>query len=184
MKFPEKNKINWIKFSLTFTVCLAVRLIPFRPPNIEPILAVQMPFARLNGALGGFIFAVLSIVSYDIITGTLGPWTLMTSVTYGLLGVWAGFYFKQREGTVIDYMMFALWGTMFFDVVTGVILGPLIFSQSFYQAFVGQIPFTLMHLLGNVSFAVFLSPAIYRIILHNKKLESLNITSLISLKRT
>lgn len=167
----EKYKKNWLKFVLGFIICLLIRLIPFRPPNIEPILATQMPFSRAYGAYAGFIFAFLSIVIYDLVTGTLGVWTLLTAGTYGVLGFWATFYFKNKKGNAWDYARFAVIGTLFFDAVTGLSIGPLFFHQSFMSALTGQIPFTAMHLLGNVSFALLLSPAIYRFVIENKKLE-------------
>lgn len=172
----ETYKKNWLKFVLGFVVCLLIRLIPLRPPNIEPILATQMPFSRAYGAYAGFIFAFLSIVIYDLVTGTLGVWTLLTAGVYGVLGFWAFFYFKKHQASALNYARFAVIGTLFFDAVTGLSIGPLFFGQSFSSAFVGQIPFTAMHLLGNVSFALLLSPAIYRFIIENKKLEILPLT--------
>ena len=53
-------------------------------------------------------------------------------------------------------------GTLFYDAVTGLTIGPLFFHQSFIVSLVGQIPFTVLHLLGNVSFAIVLSPMIER----------------------
>jgi len=164
-------KKNWFKFTIGFIVCLLIRLIPFRPPNIEPILATQMPFSKAYGAYFGFLFAFLSIVLYDLVTGTLGIWTLLTAGTYGVLGLWAAYYFKTRQASASNFAVFAIMGTIFFDVITGLSIGPLFFHQSFYSALVGQIPFTLLHLLGNVSFALFLSPVIYRLVLKNKNFE-------------
>ena len=165
----EKNKKNWIKFVLGFIACFLVRLIPFRPPNIEPILATQMPFSRAFGAWPGFLFGFLSIFLFDSITRHLGVWSLITGVTYGLLGLFATYYFKKNKGNKWNYVRFAIFGTLFFDVVTGLTIGPLFFRQSLGSALIGQIPFTLWHLLGNISFALILSPAIYKIIFTKKK---------------
>ena len=164
-------KRNWPKFIVGFIVCMLVRLIPFRPPNIEPVLATQMPFSKAYGAWAGFLFAFLNIVLYDLVTGKLGVWTLLTAGTYGVLGLWAVFYFKNKSGA-FSYAKFAFMGTLFFDAVTGLLIGPLFFGQSFYEAFIGQIPFTGLHLLGNVLFAVTLSPALYSYIIKNEKLET------------
>jgi hypothetical protein len=65
-------------------------------------------------------------------------------------------------------------GTLFFDAVTGLSIGPLFFNQSFQGALWGQIPFTLWHLMGNISFALILSPAIYKSIIENKKLDNIS----------
>jgi hypothetical protein len=39
------------------------------------------------------------------------------------------------------------------------------------QALIGQIPFTILHLAGNVVFAFFLSPLIYTYLSTNKSLD-------------
>lgn len=152
---------NWLKIVSVFAFCLLFRLLPFRPPNVEPILAAQMPFARRFGTRTGFLFGALSILIYDILTGTLGPWTVLTASAYGLLGLGAGWYLKRRNGKK-HFVYFAIAGTLFYDAVTGLTVGPLFFGQPFLAALLGQIPFTLMHLAGNTMFAVLLSPFIER----------------------
>jgi uncharacterized membrane protein len=172
MQTPKKN---WLKFIIGFIFCLLIRLIPFRPPNIEPILATGMPFGRAYGAYAGFLFAFFSIVFYDLITNTLGLWTVITASTYGVLGFVSFFYFKKFQANALGYVSFAVIGTLFFDAVTGLSIGPLFFHQSFQGALWGQIPFTLWHLLSNVSFALVLSPAIYNFVIENKKLENISL---------
>jgi len=44
--------------------------------------------------------------------------------------------------------------------VTGLTLGPLFFNQPFAIALAGQVPFTALHLLGNVGLAFFVSPLV------------------------
>lgn len=160
---------NWLKYVAVFITCLLFRLIPFRAPNIEPILATQMPFSKAYGKIYGFSFGFFSIIFYDILTGTIGKWTLMTAGAYGLLGLWAYIYFKNKNNSAWNYAKFAVMGTIAFDAVTGLSVGPLLFHQSFMSALVGQIPFTLLHLLGNVSFALILSPGIYSFAVRKKK---------------
>ncbi|MBP6866024.1 MAG: hypothetical protein KBC12_00565 [Candidatus Pacebacteria bacterium] len=173
---------DWFKFIVGFIACLLVRLIPFRPPNIEPILATQMPFSKKYGALAGFSFAFLSIVLYDLITAKVGMWTFVTAGTYGVLGLWAYFFFRKRKMEKLNYVKFAIIGTLFFDAVTGLSVGPLFFGQSFSEAFFGQIPFTAIHLIGNVSFALVLSPLIYKFVIENRKLESVSIINVLNFK--
>lgn len=175
------NKTKWLKFLLAFISCLLFRLLPFRPPNIEPILATQMPIARVYGPYASFFFGFLSIVLYDITTGLLGIWTLATASAYGVLGVGAFFYFNKREVGIRHYVTFAIIGTLFFDAVTGLLVGPLIFDQRFLAALVGQIPFTAAHLLGNVAFAILLSPAVYHFMIKTKKIH-ISIISLLNSK--
>src|SRR3989338_9160234 len=153
MDTRDKNyEKNWLGVVLALILCLLVRLIPFRAPNIEPILATQMPFSKVYGAYTAALFAFLSIVIYDTLTSGIGVWTWITAVAYGLVGFWATAYFKNRESTRANYVKFAIVSTIAFDVVTGFTVGPIFFNQPFFSAVVGQIPFTLLHLLGNVAF--------------------------------
>src|SRR3989344_5419223 len=93
----DTGKKNYFKFSLILALCLLARLVPFRAPNIEPILAATMPFSKAYGALAGFSFAILSILLYDTLTGTLGVYTFFTAGAYGMLGLWAAHYFKKNK---------------------------------------------------------------------------------------
>ncbi len=174
---------NWLKFVIGFGCCLLLRLVPFRAPNIEPILATQMPFSKVYGAIFGFIFGFFSIIIYDLITVHFGLWSLITGMIYGLLGIIATSYFRKKENpSRWDYALFAVFGTLLYDALTGLTIGPLFFHQSFINALTGQIPFTFLHLLGNVSFSVILSPAIYNFISRNKKLEAESIINIFSPK--
>jgi uncharacterized membrane protein len=156
--------IDWSKIVLGFVLCLVFRLVPVRLPNIEPLLATQMPFAKTYGPMVGFSFAFLSIVLFDVLVGKVGVWTIITAGAYGVLGLWSVSFFKKREMKRINYVKFAIIGTLFFDVVTGLTIGPLFFHQSFIAACIGQIPFTILHLIGNTTFAFFVSPVIYKYI--------------------
>lgn len=180
----DTNKKNYLKFTLALILCLLVRLIPFRAPNIEPILAATMPVSRVYGALMGSLFAVLSILIYDIATGTMGLQTFFTLSAYGILGLWSAYYFKKSKGGVWSYVRFAIMGTLFFDAVTGLTTGPIFFHQSFMGALAGQIPFTAFHLLGNIAFAFILSPAIYSLLIKKKKKEPAIIINLLNPKTT
>ncbi|KKW22608.1 MAG: hypothetical protein UY62_C0001G0021 [Parcubacteria group bacterium GW2011_GWF2_50_9] len=154
-------KQSWLKLAGMFAFGLLFRLLPFRPPNVELIMASQMPVAKTYGKLAGFFFGAFSILAFDVLTGTPGPWSLVTAPTYGLLGVFAAWYLKNRHGKR-HFAYFALFGTLLYDAITGLTVGPLFFHQPFLAAVLGQIPFTFMHLLGNIGFAIILSPMIER----------------------
>ena len=154
-------KKNWFKYIIAFTSVLLLRLIPFRAPNLEPIMAVISPLGKVYGGFMAFVFGSLSIVVYDSITSGLGIWTVVTALTYGLIGYSAQVYFKNRSGWK-SYASYAVVSTLIYDAVTGLTIGPLFFHQSFIVSLIGQIPFTILHLLGNVSFAIVLSPVIER----------------------
>jgi hypothetical protein len=150
---------NWLKYIITFISVFALRMMPFRAPNVEPIMTVIMPFSKVYGGIMSFVFGALSIVLYDSFTSGLGIWTLVTATTYGAIGYGAQSFFRNRSGWK-SYAMYAIMATIFYDAITGLTIGPLFFHQSFMLSLSGQIPFTILHLLSNVSFAIILSPVV------------------------
>ena len=179
----ETVKKNYLRFSLILILCLLVRMLPFRAPNVEPILAATMPMSRAYGAFMGLSFAVLSILLYNLLTGTMGIHTLFTAGAYGLLGFWASRYFrKEKTNRRWSYVRFAIVGTLLFDALTGLTVGPLLFQQPFMSALVGQIPFTALHLAGNITFAFFLSPIIYSLLIKKRRREKQIIISTLNPK--
>lgn len=172
IKTMDKNSFQgWIKFVLGWGAIFIIRLIPFRPPNVEPIMATLMPFSKRYKHLGSFAFAFTSIVLFDLFVGRVGMWTWITAVAYGLLGLGAYAYFKTRDASPKNFLVYGVVGTIAYDAVTGLSVGPLFFGQSFIEALIGQIPFTLAHLAGTVVLALTLSPALYKWVVTNKKLE-------------
>ena len=161
-------KKNWFKYIIAFVSVFLIRLIPFRAPNLEPIMAVAMPFGKAYKGLFTFIFAASSIILFDLVTSGFGMWTAITALAYGLVGYGASFYFKNRSGWK-NYALYAIIATILYDAVTGLTMGPLFFGMPFMVALVGQIPFTVLHLLGNVSFAIVLSPVIEKWVLAGQK---------------
>jgi uncharacterized membrane protein len=159
------------KVLLVWTAVLLFRLIPWRAPNVEPMLAAVMPFSKRYGILVSFGFGFLGIVLYDALTSGWGEWTWITAAAYGLLGLAAHWYFRSREATRMNFVTFSVIGTIAYDVVTGLTIGPLFHGQSFALALSGQIPFTLLHLIGAILFAAVASPLIYRYIVMQDTLE-------------
>lgn len=160
-----------LKFALGWLIVLLIRLVPFRPPNVEPTLAVVMPFGKRYDVASSFLFGFLGIAAFDLITGTLGLWTLITGTSYGLLGVGASYFFRTRAANIMNFVGFGVVGTIAYDAITGLTIGPLFYGQSFINALVGQIPFTLMHLAGTIGFSIVLSPLVYRWVVRNDTLE-------------
>ena len=96
----------------------------------------------------------------------------MTISTYAILGILAGIYFKKRKSTIKNYLIFSVIGTLVYDAITGIGTGMLFFNQTFMQTFLGQIPFTLYHLAGNIVLSVLVSPVLYKWVIDNPKMET------------
>ncbi len=147
------------------------RLFPFRAPNVEPMLATMMPLSKRFGAFESFAFGFLGIVLYDAVTSGWGVWTAVTALCYGLTGVAARWYFKGRAASRANFVGFGVVATLIYDAATGLTIGPIFDHQPFLEALMGQVPFTALHLLGTVLFALVLSPLVYRYLVENEALE-------------
>lgn len=154
------QKIGGLKYFIILVAGIALRFLPFKAPNIEPVMASTMPLAKKYGHTSAFIFAFLSMALFDVIDGEVGAWTWVTAVVYGVIGITASYYFKNKSNRPINYLKFSIVSTLAFDALTGLTIGPIFYGQSFIIALVGQIPFTAIHLLSNGILAVALSPAI------------------------
>lgn len=166
-----------IKIFIIFVGCMLFRLISLRAPNVEPIMASIMPISRKYGAFIAFAFSFLSIFLYDLITH-FGSWTWIVSITYGFVGIASYFYFNKFKTSIFNFAIFSFFATIVFDLVTGVLFAP-IFGQSMLSALALQIPFTALHLAGNIGFAVTLSPILNNWILSEKMFllkKNVNIT--------
>jgi len=168
-----------LKYLIGWTAVFLFRLIPFRPPNFEPMLATVMPFSKRFGVAGSFLFGFLGIVLYDAITSGWGSWTWATALCYGLLGVAAHYYFRNRDASVKNFLVFGIPATILYDAVT-MFIAPIFNGQPLAVALVGQIPFTLMHVLGTAVFATLLSPALYRWVVQNESFEFARLKALLS----
>lgn len=129
-----------------------------------------MPFSKRFGPAGGILFAFLSIVLFDAFTSGIGTWTWVTAGTFALIGGVASPILRSRKGS-IPYVVYAIVATLFFDAVTGVAMSSLLFDMNWKEAAIGQIPFTINHLLGNIVLAAVMSPLIERWVTENPRLK-------------
>lgn len=159
---------KWL-LGLIFTIVF--RLVPMPLPNLEPIMATTLPFAKKMGAAAGMLFALLALVSFDFISGRIGLWTIYTGMAYAVVGYSAGVFFADRKMGVKNRIGFAVVATVFYDAVTALLFGWQ-FGQPLAVTIIGQIPFTAYHLLGNAIGVTVLTPVIDAAIVENKALDA------------
>lgn len=161
------------KYAAGFVGTLVFRVLSpfFGMWNVSPLMATELTGSKAYGPWVSGFYGALSIVLLDLVVGRVGSWTLVTALTYGAIGVWGAFFFKNRSATARNFVLASIVGTLFFDLVTGVLMGPLVYGQPWAEAMLGQIPFTVRHLAGNVFFASVLAPWFYRKIMDNPKWE-------------
>ncbi len=174
MKESLFNKFAGLpKYAVGFVGTLVFRLIsPFLGMwNVSPLMATEIAGSKAYGPWVGGLYGALSIVLLDIIVGRVGTWTIVTGMTYGAVGVWSAYFMKNRSASARNFVLASIVGTLFFDIITGILMGPIFYGQSWMSAIIGQIPFTLRHLAGNIAFASMLAPWFYRKIMTNPRWE-------------
>jgi uncharacterized membrane protein len=178
-KQPE-TKSNRLKLLLSLLIANAIRLLRIIPNN-DPIMSMVLPFSRRSSALTSFAFPFLTMASFDFVTNLLGPWTLLTSITYGLVGLMAHYFLKdQKKVGMHDYISLGILGVLIFDFITGVLATPLLFGGTFTESLIGQIPFTAMHLLTTTFFILVVTPLLDKEVLLNKRLDDSRLSSIFS----
>jgi hypothetical protein len=166
-----------VKFVLSGLFCNAFRLLRIIPNN-DPIMGCVLPFSKQDRWWYSPLFAFLTMFSFDFLTGMIGPWTAVTSITYAGLGLL--FYkvlrSKKARKTKIGlkkYLGCGIIGVLIFDIITGVLAGPLIFGMSFEMALLGQIPFTLLHLTSACGFIVLITPLLDKHLINSANFDDL-----------
>lgn len=160
-----------LKFALAMLFCNAYRLLRIIPNN-DPIMGCMLPFARQHKWWQAGLFSLLTMVSFDFITMKVGLWTIVTACTYAGLGLLFHFAYRRIGKVKLrHYLGSGVLGVLIFDFMTGVLFGPMLFGMSFLQAFLGQIPFTAMHLLTVTGFVLILTPLLDSAIIGNPALE-------------
>jgi uncharacterized membrane protein len=174
------NKHNRFKFALGVLIANGIRLLKIIPNN-DPIMSMALPFSRRGSALTSFAFPFITMASFDVVTGYVGIWTLVTSITYGLIGLFFHRFLKNRDKIGLKtYLGCGALGVLAFDIVTGVIATPFLFGMTFEQALIGQIPFTALHLITTTAFIIVITPLLDKQILLNKKLNDSNVRMFVS----
>lgn len=172
---------NRFKLIVSLVIANLIRLLKIIPNN-DPVMSMALPFSRRSPAITSFLFPLITMASFDLVTNELGPWTVVTSLTYGFLGLAFHYLLKERKKVEIGtYLGFGVVGVLVFDFVTGVVATPFLFPpMTFEQALIGQIPFTLLHLITSSAFIVAVTPLLDKEVLANKQLSDSRVAMLFS----
>jgi hypothetical protein len=128
-------------------------------PNNDPIMGFALPFAKRDKWWQAALFAVIAMVSFDFLTMKLGPWTIGTALAYGFIALLFSRYFRRQKSVGLKkYAGSSIVGVLIFDFITGPVMSSFLFRVHFWAAFLGQIPFTLMHLAGAVPLTLLIVP--------------------------
>ena len=149
-----------LRYLISIIFCNIYRILRIFPNN-DPIMGFMLPYARKDKWWQALIFPLIAIISFDILTNKVGVWTIGTAVTYGVLGLFFQNIFRKiKTMSLKKYAASSIFGVLFFDFVTGPIMSSWLFGISFFQAFMGQIPFTMMHLASATAFTLLVVPVL------------------------
>ena len=97
---------------------------------------------------------IASFITYaaiiDVIPGHIGLWTLYTGLTWATIATW--FTTHNASNSLLQLTKLSLAGVIIFDLTTALLFG-FQFQQTLTQTIIGQIPFTLSHILS-VAFGI------------------------------
>lgn len=133
------------------------------------LMVVTTAFCPLLRREYAFLLGALLYALVDVVMGAVGIWTLMCALSWGIIGILFNRF--KPSGSLLNFLGMSFAGTVAFDFLTGVIGGPLLFPMSFMDAFIGQIPFTVSHLIGNMIIVAICAPIVYAYVALNPSVK-------------
>jgi uncharacterized membrane protein len=137
----------------------AARVLMAGLPNIEPVMLVTLVSGYRYGAKYGLLVGALTMLLSDLVINGFVSFamvvpasilvyiSLITNATYGFVGFFSAYFKKYR--TAFQMAGVAALLTVIYDVITAIFC-MLPFNMPIPQILIGQIPFTIAHVLGNV----------------------------------
>lgn len=120
------------------------------------------PFFRGRYAFfaGALCYSLVDVVPALLgAQGTVGLWTLTGALAWGLVAVL--FARQKPNGSPFTFAKLGIGGTLLFDALTGPVASTFVWGMPFSDALVGQIPFTVKHLLGIAAVSLVLAPLLF-----------------------
>jgi len=154
----DRKMVVFVGTSISAAICGVFIKAVGAPPNIEGLMPFVLAFGMVAGPLYGFVNGLLARALYDGYMGWAGWWTLFTSIAYGIVGLCAAIVgMAKRRWNRLEIGVLAAALTIVYDVLTMLVFG-LAFKVPIDVLLIGQIPFTINHLVGNVTFCVIFTP--------------------------
>ena len=165
-KFRDEAKATMLFLGLV-AAATAGRIALQFVPSVEPIIPFAVLAGLLFGAREGFALGGSAyIMSNFFIWGLQGPWTIFQALGAGLAGMIAGFAGKAKKPTWVDLVVLSVLGTVFFEAIMNISgafmgIGAGVFGLGLLAIplyFLTSLPFSLVHIISNVAFALALKP--------------------------
>jgi uncharacterized membrane protein len=117
-------------------------------PNVSLVAPISLVAGYLGGGFVGFLVGLLTMVISDIYIGA-GPWTIVTSFSMGLVGLFGGLLIRRVKDV---YTMFVLsfLSILLYDLLTSIVtmyifgVPPFIaVINLFTPVFIGFLPYPM-----------------------------------------
>jgi len=123
-------------------------------PSAEPITFFAILSGWLFGRRKGFLTGVGALyLSNFLVFGGQGVWTIFQAIGFGAAGLLGGFLGKKSN--VWQVVSISVAATILFEIIIN-IGSVFMFPFAFFTLFLTAIPFTLVHIVSNASFAFLL----------------------------
>ncbi|MFA6214506.1 MAG: hypothetical protein WC717_04490 [Candidatus Micrarchaeia archaeon] len=109
---------------------------------------------------GAFCYSLVDILP-SVLFGaqSIGLWTLTGALAWGIVALL--FARQKPDGSPFTFAKLGIGGTLLFDALTGPVASTFVWGMPFSDALVGQIPFTVKHLLGIAAVSLILAPLLF-----------------------
>ena len=136
-------------FLFSFSLTLSLLLRTFKIfSNLDPIFALFL--LNRNFDKKYLIIGILSnFLIFDYISNQIGIWTFFSPVCYIFLLLFCDNLIFYNKSLTCN-LRYTIFFTVIFDLVTAS-TGPIFFGQLWFEMLIGQIPFTMMHLISNIT---------------------------------
>ena len=119
------------------------------PPNIESLMPFAVSAGIALGPLGGFLQAASMRAVYDGYQAWAGVWTIGTAVCYGAVGLLAAKFGRRFATNRVKIALFGGAMAVAYDALSLIVFYPM-FPMPVDALIIGQIPFTINHVLSSV----------------------------------
>ena len=155
-----------------------LRILMVSLPNVQPVTVAALLVGAQLGAKRGIAFAILVTMITNFIIGN-GIWTLYQALGWSLVAVIGANYNLVLNGKINYKRVFytSVFTAFMFDIIVSlsVIDGSTSLSQ-FMIYLANGIPYDLMHALGNLIFAAWLSTWFVKLLQHQPTLEEIELS--------
>jgi len=146
---PTHYTVKVAMISILASLSIASRIILAFLPNISLTTPLTILSGFYLGSLSGFLVGFISMIISDMYLG-FGPWTIVTSISMGLVGFLSGLILPRVRDRVLLFVLAYLF-TLFYDVVTSILTISVFFGTPVWVAlinlftpvFIGVVPYPM-----------------------------------------